>query len=73
MNLKQLFCKHIAKDEEYELLTTTISATAGIPMMRTKKYAVITKCIKCGKLNIEIHYIKNRLTLEETRRMMDAN
>jgi len=54
MNLKQLFCKHIWRDEKEEFLRTEKEQTWSYLLVAyfysvKKYYAVTKKCVKCDK------------------------
>jgi hypothetical protein len=46
--IKQLFCKHIYKDDGEELLKTREEEGLAVTW-EVKTYAIFQTCIKCGK------------------------
>ena len=69
MNWKQLFCKHIWKQEKMELINSSIRWLFGIaPVEKNSTYAITFKCMKCKKEKLVEQRQTRELTLDEVKK-----
>ena len=69
MNLKSLFCRHIFRTTDTEILSEYIGYVMDFPIAHVYYGAIHKECIKCGKYIIKEEHHKEPLSNEETKRL----